>query len=84
MAAVEEGVGGGWSVAEDVGGFVWFEEGTEVAEGGGGVLGEAGEGGDVGRVFEGEVVGEGEVLVGRLEGVPDGVGERVVGWGVVG
>ena len=81
-AAVEEGVGGGWRITEDVGGFVGGEEGGEVAESCWGVLGEAGEGGDVGRVFEGEVVGEGEVLVGGVEGVPDGVGEGVVGWGL--
>jgi len=77
-AAVEEGVGGGgWVVAEDVGGFVGEHEGVEVSQGGGGVLGEAGKGGDVGWIFEGKVVGLGEVVVGGVEGVPDGVGEGI-------
>ena len=84
-AAVEEGAGvGGRDVAKEVGSFAGGHEGVEVAEGGWGVFGEAGEGGDVRRVFAGEVVGEGEVLMGGVEGVCDGVGEGVVGCGVVG
>lgn len=80
-AAVDELRDGCGKRPGEVGGLAGQHQGVQAGEGRGGVFLDGGEGCDVGGVLRGEASGEGEMPVGGVEGVPDGVGEGCGGHG---